>query len=86
VGNTFAAVLPIFARYRVGWYFWGLVAGKTQTYYDWSCTPENPCFAPPRIWQHDLLYPDGTPYDLDEARLLTYWAEIEERLFRGGRS
>jgi hypothetical protein len=86
VGNTFAAVLPIFARYRVGWYFWGLVAGKTQTYYDWSCTPENPCFAPPRIWQHDLLYPDGTPYDLDEARLLTYWAEIEERLFRGWRS
>lgn len=39
VGNTFSSILPIFARYQVGWYFWGLVAGKTQTYLGWESKP-----------------------------------------------
>lgn len=78
VGNTLAAILPILAKHRVGWFFWGLVAGKTQTYYDWSCTPENPCYAPPRVWQHDLLHPDGTPYDPSEVVLLYYWSRVED--------
>ncbi|MEM1509311.1 MAG: cellulase family glycosylhydrolase [Thermofilaceae archaeon] len=82
VGNTFAAILPILTRYHVGWYFWGLVAGKTQTYYDWSCTQETPCYAPPRVWQHDLLYPDGSPYSLDEVNVLFYWAQVQDTVFK----
>lgn len=71
VGNTFAALLPLFAQHKVGWYFWGLVAGKTQTYLDWSSKPGDP---PPKIWQHDLLHPDGTPFDPAEVELLREWA------------
>lgn len=81
VGNTLAAILPILTRHRAGWFLWGLVAGKTQTYYDWSCTPETPCYAPPRVWQHDLLYPDGAPYDPGEAVLLRYWADVARSSF-----
>jgi len=81
-GNTFRAILPILARYNAGWYFWGLVAGKTQTYYDWGCTPESPCYAPPKVWQHDLLYPDGTPYDAEEVHLLMYWARVQDAAFK----
>ncbi|MCX8183568.1 MAG: 1,4-beta-xylanase, partial [Crenarchaeota archaeon] len=67
VGNTFSAILPIFTEYGVGWYFWGLVAGKTQTYLPWESKPGDP---QPAIWQHDLLRPDGTPYDESEIKLL----------------
>ncbi len=72
VGNTFAAILPLFAEHRIGWFFWGLVAGRTQTYLDWSSKPGDP---PPTVWQHDLLRPDGTPYDSAEIALLREWAE-----------
>jgi len=71
VGNTFAALLPIFRRHAVGWYHWGLVAGRTQTFYDWSSKPGDP---PPRIWQHDLLREDGSPFDPEEARFLKRFA------------
>jgi hypothetical protein len=27
----FEGMLPLFAKHRVGWYNWGLVAGRTQT-------------------------------------------------------
>ncbi len=73
VGNTFAALLPLFAQHKVSWYFWGLVAGKTQTYLDWSSKPNDP---PPKVWQHDLLHPDGTPFDPSEIELLRQWAQI----------
>jgi len=31
-GNTFQTFLPVFSRNHIGWYHWGLVAGRTQTY------------------------------------------------------
>ncbi|MEK7686193.1 MAG: 1,4-beta-xylanase [Verrucomicrobiota bacterium] len=67
VGNTFAAILPILAEQNVGWYHWGLVAGRTQTYLPWESKKGDP---PPKVWQHDVLQPDGTPYDAKEADLL----------------
>ncbi|MEM3425604.1 MAG: 1,4-beta-xylanase [Thermoproteota archaeon] len=75
VGNTFSTVLPIFAKYRVGWYFWGLVAGKTQTYLDGGSKPGDPV---PKVWQHDLLHPDGAAYDESEIELLLQWATGSE--------
>ncbi|MBM4091286.1 MAG: hypothetical protein FJ276_17965, partial [Planctomycetes bacterium] len=57
---SFEGMLPLFARYRVGWYHWGLVAGRTQTYYSWSSQPGAPM---PKVWMCDVLHPDGTPYD-----------------------
>src|SRR5690625_5232417 len=35
-GNTFESMLPIFNQCNVGWYIWGLVAGRTQTFMHWG--------------------------------------------------
>jgi len=67
VGNTFYAVLPIFAEHNTGWYNWGLVAGRTQTYMPWGSKRGDPM---PKIWQHDIFHPDGTPYDTKEIELI----------------
>jgi hypothetical protein len=67
VGNTFAALLPLFAQHKVGWYHWGLVAGKTQTYMPWGSKPGDPM---PDVWQHDVFHPDGQPYDAREIELI----------------
>jgi hypothetical protein len=69
-GCTFSAILPIFAKYNVGWYNWGLVAGKTQTYMWWESKKGDPM---PKVWQHDVLHPDGTPYDPAEIDLIRAW-------------
>lgn len=66
VGNTFAAILPIFAAERVGSYHWGLVAGRTQTYMHWGSKKGSPM---PKVWQHDVFHPDGKPYDAKEIEL-----------------
>jgi len=69
-GNTFQAILPVFSQYKIGWYQWGMVAGRTQTYLPWGSKPGSP---PPAVWQHDLLHPDGTPYDLQELQFIRSW-------------
>ena len=60
-------ILPIFARERVGWYNWGLVAGRTQTYLDWRPELNTPDSV---TWQHDIFRDDGEPYDEEELRLI----------------
>jgi hypothetical protein len=61
-----ATCLPVFRRERVGCCNWGLVAGKTQTIYPWGSAAGAPA---PLVWFHDLLKPDGSPFDPEEARL-----------------
>jgi hypothetical protein len=52
----------------VGAYTWGLVDGRTQTRYSWnSWVRRDP---PEARWFHELLHPDGRPYDEAEAALL----------------
>lgn len=53
---------------RVGAYTWGLVDGRTQTRYSWSSWLKRD--APDAPWFHELLHPDGRPYDEAEAELL----------------
>ena len=67
VGNDFAGILPLFAQHKVGWYHWGLVAGRTQTYFHWGSRKDS---APPKLWQHDIFHPDGTPYSTQEIELI----------------
>jgi hypothetical protein len=67
VGNTFEVILPVFAKKKTGWYNWGLVAGRTQTYMHWGSKKGAPV---PEIWQHDIFHPDGKPYDADEMDLI----------------
>jgi hypothetical protein len=66
-GNTFADILPLFAKHHVGWYHWGLVAGRTQTHMHWGSKQGDPM---PKVWQHDTFHQDGTPYDPQELKLI----------------
>ncbi len=69
-GSTFDGILPIGKRDRVGLINWGLVAGKTQTYYPWDSWKRAYVTVQPSIWFHDVFQADGTPYREREADLL----------------
>lgn len=70
-GNSVADTLPIFAREQVGWYNWGLVAGRTQTFLDWRSKAGDP---PPAVWQHDIFHADGKPYNPAEIEMIRHFA------------
>jgi hypothetical protein len=77
-GNTFQAILPVFHECKVGWYQWGLVAGRTQTYLPWGSKAGSPA---PAVWQHDLLHAEGTPYDPAELELIRRsYQELDKKL------
>jgi hypothetical protein len=79
-GTTFEYCLPVFLQHRTDAFNWGLVAGKTQTHFNWKTVadlerrraegdflrPGDPIPEPP-IWHHDIFRPDGTPYDPNEV-------------------
>ena len=69
-GNTFATILPIFSRNKIGWYNWGLVAGRTQTYLAWESKKGD---LTPTVWQHDMLHPDGTHLETKEIDRITHF-------------
>jgi Cellulase (glycosyl hydrolase family 5) len=75
LGSTIDGVLPIAKRHNVGAINWGLVAGKTQTYFPWDSW-DHPYTTIPKVWFHDLLRPDGRPYQNTETqtiRTLSGW-------------
>lgn len=61
-----ATCLPVFRQEQVGCCNWGLVSGKTQTIYPWGSPGDGP---EPAVWFHDLLRPDGSPFNSEEIRL-----------------
>ena len=67
-GSTFETQLPVFKKYGVAAVNWGLVAGKTNTIYQWD-TPV-PDGSEPKIWFHDIFRKDGRPYDTNEVRFI----------------
>ena len=76
-GSLVDTNLPVFAQEKVGCLNWGLVAGKTNTIYQWQTIPGllNPVTrftdqsSEPEVWFHDLFFADGTPYDEEEIEL-----------------
>jgi hypothetical protein len=68
-GSRIATHLPLFAREKVGAFQWGFVVGRTQTNLSWDTMGGTPD-PHPALWQHDLLWPDGTPYDESEVRAI----------------
>ena len=64
MGSRFQSHLPLFRRFNVGVYGWGLVLGRTQTNRAWS-TMNNAPDPNPTEWQHDMMLPDGTAYDTE---------------------
>ncbi|WP_435405535.1 1,4-beta-xylanase [Mycolicibacterium komossense] len=69
LGSTVAGIVPIAHRHNVGAYNWGLVAGKTQTFLPWDSW-DHPYLLPPKEWFHDLLLPDGKPYQNEEVNTI----------------
>jgi len=67
--NRFETHLPLWKNENIGAYQWGLVAGKTQTYLSWD-NELNGKDAMPKVWQHDMFYADGRPYDENEIEFI----------------
>jgi len=59
--SKFQNIMPILKRENVGSINWGLVAGETNTIYKWG--EPIPDGSEPKLWFHDILRPDGTPFD-----------------------
>ncbi len=69
-GSTFQGILPVAKRYKVAAINWGLVAGKTQTYYPWDSW-QNPYVGhQPPVWHHDIFQTDGAPYSDAEVAFI----------------
>lgn len=64
LGSRWATDLAWLKQAGIGCYAWGLVAGRTQTYMPWGSKPGDP---EPKVWHHDLLRADGTPFDEAEV-------------------
>ena len=66
-GSRFETHLPFFKENKIACWNWGLVAGRTQTYFPWG----SPKGAPePTLWHHDILRADGTPFRAREVAFL----------------
>ncbi|MBO0865347.1 MAG: 1,4-beta-xylanase [Mycobacterium sp.] len=69
LGSTIGGVLPVAKRHNVGALNWGLVAGKIQTYFPWDSW-DHPYTSIPKVWFHDLLRPDGRPFQDSEIQTI----------------
>ncbi len=67
--SSLEEILPYMAEKNIGGINWGLVAGRTQTNYPWDSWSKT-YTAEPKLWFHDLLYKDGTPYRKNETDLM----------------
>jgi len=65
--STFEGMMPYLRERNIGAIHWGFVAGKTQTYYSWLSQEGDP---EPSLWFHDVVHPDGTPYDEAEVAFI----------------
>lgn len=66
--SLFKDILPLLKEENIGAYNWGLVAGKSNTIYAWD--KPMPDGREPEVWFHDIFRKDGTPYDVNEVRLI----------------
>ena len=67
LNNQFQTHLPIFKKYKIGAFNWGLISGKTQTIYSWLSKKGDPT---PEMWYHDIFYEDGKAYSIEEINFL----------------
>lgn len=81
-GNTFEQLLPLFDEHHVACYHWGLVAGRTQTYYPWGSPPGAP---EPAQWQHDVFRQDGSPFNVAERDFIRVYCSERRTVHRSRR-
>lgn len=66
--SRFSNILPLLKNEKIGAINWGLVAGKSNTIYEWNKPIENG--DEPVEWFHDVFRKDGSPYKQDEVDLI----------------
>lgn len=67
-GSTFQTIMPLLKKNNVGAINWGLVDGKTNTKYSWEeVLPDG---SEPKLWFHDILHSDGSPYKIEEVETI----------------
>jgi hypothetical protein len=66
-GSLFQTHLPYFKENKIACWNWGFVVGRTQTHFPWGSPKDAP---EPKVWFHDILRVDGTPYDQQEVRTI----------------
>ena len=66
--SLFENILPILKDNQIGAINWGFVSGKTNTIFAWD-TPL-PDGSEPKLWFHDILRKDGTPYKKEEIEAI----------------
>ena len=69
-GSTFDNTLPIAKRYHVAAINWGLVAGKTQTYFPWDSWQRPYVLQQPTVWFHEVFRQDDQPYRQREVDVI----------------
>jgi hypothetical protein len=82
-GSTFEFCLPIFKKYNIACYNWGLVAGRSQTNFNWetilylneerdkgNLVKEGDNLTEPNQWFHDIFRRDGSPYSIEEITFI----------------
>jgi hypothetical protein len=67
-GSAFENIMPMLKQENVGAYNWGFVAGKTNTMYAWDAPM--PDGQEPKVWFHDILRKEGSPFDKKEIELI----------------
>ena len=67
--STFDPHLRLMKDRTVAAYCWGFINGKSQTIYPWDSW-KKAYTAPPPVWFHDILQPDGTPFRKDEIEFI----------------
>ncbi|WP_282161868.1 cellulase family glycosylhydrolase [Ulvibacterium marinum] len=68
-GNTFESVMPILKENKIAAINWGFVSGKSNTIYPWKSW-DSTFTSEPKIWHHDILRQDGTPYSQEEVEFI----------------
>jgi hypothetical protein len=66
--SRFENIMPLLKQEQIGAINWGFVSGKTNTIYAWDTPVESG--EEPDVWFHDILRKDGTPYSVDEIKII----------------
>ena len=84
VGSRIADQLQLFQDRKVGCFQWGLVKGRTQTWLPWpdDLVRAHGGTVDRSRWFHDLLKPDGSPYDPKETEIISTLAGNSDRRSR----
>jgi hypothetical protein len=77
-GSTFHTHTFYFIKESIGAINWGLVAGKSQTYFPWG-SPENASI--PLVWFHDIFNQTGQPYSPYEIQFFKDLKSETSQLF-----